>query len=80
MISSLLMVEGAFNITGYMSFLVRAGTLNPLTMAWWILLLFVPFYILFAIIHYRVNRITGGLLMIYRNFRSKRFCLVSCIL
>ncbi|EJS73612.1 hypothetical protein CN425_20705 [Bacillus cereus] len=60
MISSLLMVEGAFNITGYMSFLIRAGSLNPLTMAWWILLLFVPFYILFTIIHYRVNRITGG--------------------
>ncbi|WP_242212369.1 ABC transporter permease subunit [Bacillus cereus group sp. BfR-BA-01383] len=60
MISSLLMVEGAFNISGYMSFLLKPGSLNPLTMAWWILLLFVPFYILFTIVHYRVNRITGG--------------------
>ncbi len=60
MISSLLMVEAAFNIPGYMSFLLKPGSLTPLTMAWWILLLFVPFYILFTIVHYRVNRITGG--------------------
>ncbi|QWG34288.1 ABC transporter permease subunit [Bacillus mycoides] len=61
MISSLLLVEAAFNIHGYMSFLLRPqpGVLTPLTMAWWIFLLFIPFYLLFTIIHYQVNRITG---------------------
>ncbi|MGE0981683.1 ABC transporter permease subunit [Bacillus sp. Ab-1751] len=60
MISSLLMVEAAFNIHGYMSFLVKPGALTPLTMAWWTLLLFTPFYLIFITVHYQVNRITGG--------------------
>ncbi|MGE1109216.1 hypothetical protein COF82_14520 [Bacillus wiedmannii] len=61
MISSLLMVEAAFNIHGYMSFLVKPGALTPLTMVWWTLLLFIPFYLIFITVHYQVNRITGGI-------------------
>ncbi|MGG2018060.1 ABC transporter permease subunit [Bacillus sp. S10(2024)] len=61
MISSLLLVEAAFNINGYMSFILKPFVLNPVTIAQWILLLFIPFYIVFTIAHFQVKRTTGGL-------------------
>lgn len=61
MISSLLLVEAAFNINGYMSFILKPFVLNPVTVARWILLLFIPFYIVFTIAHFQVKRTTGGL-------------------
>jgi peptide/nickel transport system permease protein len=61
MISSLLLVEAAFNINGYMSFILKPFVLNPVTVARWIFLLFIPFYVMFTIAHFQVKRTTGGL-------------------
>lgn len=61
MISSLLLVEAAFNVNGYMSFLLKPFVLTPVTTACWILLLFIPSYLVFTIAHYQVHRTTGGL-------------------
>ncbi|MEI4832283.1 ABC transporter permease subunit [Bacillus sp. FJAT-53711] len=61
MISSLLLVEAAFNINGYMSFILKPFVLNPVTVARWIFLLFIPFYVVFTIAHFQVKRTTGGL-------------------
>ncbi|MGG2063974.1 ABC transporter permease subunit [Bacillus sp. S14(2024)] len=61
MISSLLLVEAAFNINGYMSFILKPLVLNPVTVARWIFLLFIPFYVVFTIAHFQVKRKTGGL-------------------
>ncbi|MGF9963574.1 ABC transporter permease subunit [Bacillus rhizoplanae] len=61
MISSLLLVEAAFNINGYMSFILKPFSLNPVTLARWIFLLFIPFYLLFTIAHFQVKRTTGGI-------------------
>lgn len=61
MISSLLLVEAAFNINGYMSFILKPFALNPVTVARWIFLLFIPFYVVFTIAHFQVKRTTGGL-------------------
>ncbi|MFD0770527.1 ABC transporter permease subunit [Bacillus sp. CGMCC 1.60114] len=60
-ISSLLLVEAAFNINGYMSFILKPFALNPVTVARWIFLLFIPFYVVFTIAHFQVKRTTGGL-------------------
>lgn len=61
MISSLLLVEAAFNINGYMAFILKPFSLHPVTVAQWIFLLFIPFYIVFTIVHFQVKRTTGGL-------------------
>ncbi|HDX9578545.1 TPA: ABC transporter permease subunit [Bacillus pseudomycoides] len=61
MISSLLLVEAAFNINGYMSFILKPFVLNPVTVARWIFLLFIPFYVVFTIAHFQLKRTTGGL-------------------
>ncbi|PEZ00313.1 hypothetical protein CN326_22780 [Bacillus sp. AFS018417] len=60
LVSSLLLVEAAFNIYGYMSFILKPESLSPLTLARWITFLFIPFYLAFAVAHYHVNRTTGG--------------------
>ncbi|XKK33990.1 ABC transporter permease subunit [Bacillus sp. A17A.1] len=73
MISSLLLVEAAFNINGYMSFILKPGVLTPLTLVWWIALMFIPVYFVFAVAQYQVNRITEEQFMKNSPFHSKRF-------
>ncbi|WP_242217604.1 ABC transporter permease subunit [Bacillus cereus group sp. BfR-BA-01380] len=61
MVSSLLLVEAAFNINGYMSFILKPFVLQPVTLAWWIFLLFLPFYAVFTLAQFQIKRTTGGL-------------------
>ncbi|ENQ3079108.1 ABC transporter permease subunit [Bacillus cereus] len=61
MVSSLLLVEAAFNINGYMSFILKPLALQPVTFAWWIFLLFIPFYTIFTLAQFQIKRTTGGL-------------------
>ncbi|MGM9987413.1 MAG: ABC transporter permease subunit [Bacillaceae bacterium] len=59
MLSALFVVEGLCNINGYMSFIIGGRMYHPAGYVIWVLLLFLPFYLLFAIIEGYIGKITG---------------------
>jgi peptide/nickel transport system permease protein len=59
MISTLFLVEFAFNIYGFTGFIWKPGFLTPPTLCLWLLLLYIPFFIVFSVMNYFIYRIVG---------------------
>ena len=59
MLSTLFVVEGLSNINGFMTFILNDALIQPGILILWVLMLFVPFYIIFAIFELYIGKTTG---------------------
>ena len=59
MFSTLFVVEGLSNINGFMTFIINDAVIEPGILILWVLMLFIPFYVIFTIFEYYIGKTTG---------------------